>query len=214
MANNEKNEKKEAARQAKLQQDKERRYAAATRKLGPFAVIALVITVLALLLLCVPFAEIYNSDIAGVEVGVSGFNFLAAAVTGNYSSADSLYGDIAVPFYYYAPAQTQQLATAVLILAVCLLLTVLAHVLTAALKKPQLLPLCAALSLIAAGLTVWCFFIRAGMTGSDILPIYCSSNPACSIRAFSMVPAAAALCACAVDVIGSVKLLQAKKLLK
>lgn len=50
----------------------------------------------------------------------------------------------------------------------------------------------------AAGISLVVSFITAlSMNRSDILPVYCSSNPACSIRSYTVIPAVILLAAIA-----------------
>ena len=44
---------------------------------------------------------VYNTSY-GVEVNCSGWNFICMSFSWNFKSTNTVFGDIAVPFYYYA----------------------------------------------------------------------------------------------------------------
>lgn len=205
-------EQRDEIRRANMQQRKEKDFKAATAKLNPCPIIALCLLCVALLLMFTAFAEVYNTDINGPEVKVSGFSFAVAGVTRDFSSASSVYGDMAVPFYYYAESYTVNLATAALVACIALIAAIVMQVL-ARVKGAQLNIAAAAVSILAAVLFFVCLGIANSMTGSDILPYYCSSNPACSIRSYAVFPAVLSLAAAGFNIFAFVKYLQAKKLL-
>ena len=205
-------EQRDELRRANMQQRKEKDFKAATAKLNPYPILALCLLGIALLLMFTAFAEVYNTDINGPEVKVSGFSFAIAGITRQFSSAASVYGDIAVPFYYYAESYTVNLATMALIAFVLLAAGIVMQVL-ARVKGAQLNIAAAAVSILAAVLFFVCLGIANSMTGSDILPYYCSSNPACSIRSYAVFPAILALLAAGFNIFAVVKYFQVKKLL-
>ena len=205
-------EKRDEARRANMQLAKEKSFRASVTKLGPYPIIALCLLCVALLLMFTAFAEVYNTDINGPEVKVSGFSFAVAGVTRDFSSVSSVYGDMAVPFYYYAESYTVNLATAALVACIALIAAIVMQIL-ARVKGAQLNIAAAAVSILAAVLFFVCLGIANSMTGSDILPYYCSSNPACSIRSYAVFPAILALLTAGFNIFAFVKYLQAKKLL-
>ena len=196
--------------QAGIQQRKEKEFRAACKKLDPLPVIAACCLLLALVLMAASWAEVYNTDINGPEVKVSGFSFALAGITRNFSSASKAYGDMAVPFYYYAETYTVKLATEALIAGILLLVgigtQILARLKGAALNVPA-----AVVSLLAAVMILVCLFTARAMNGSDILPYYCNSNPACSIRSYAIFPAIFAFIAAGFNVFACVKYFQARK---
>ncbi|MBQ1492435.1 MAG: hypothetical protein IIZ39_10805, partial [Blautia sp.] len=138
-------------------------------------------------------AQIYNTDIPGVEVTTNGFSFLAAAVTGDYTSTGAIYKDLAVPFNYYAESWCFRMGLATLAAGITLLIALLAQLVTL-LGKVYMLNLLSAVAGLLSGISLLVvFFIGTTMKNSDILPIYCSGNPACSIHTYAIVPAIALL---------------------
>ena len=144
-----------------------------------------------LLLMLLDWAAVYNTDIADNEVRVSGFNCVAAGLSGNFTSANrGSFGDMAVPFNYYAASYVHPLAY----LSVAVLFVLIAHIVlslfTAIVKKKKpLLMLCMAFSVAETVLFILCFAKGLSMQDSQILPIYCSGNPACSIHSQAILPA-------------------------
>lgn len=125
----------------------------------------------------------------GVEVGMNGWNFICLSFTWNFRSTNTtLFGDVAVPFNYYAHELTVTLTIitmiafyltiALVVLAVLNLIKVRAIIT----KLITILAIANAISLLVA------FIIALIMNGSDILPEYCSGNPECSIRSLIIIP--------------------------
>ena len=186
----------------------------ANKKLNLYTYIGIGLVAVAVLTFFVKWAGIYNTDIKDYEVSFSGFNTLFAAFSGNYSSADKAYGDIAVPFYYYAAKYIKTLGVFTVISAIMLLPVLASQILTLALKKQFFNVVSAALLVIEAGVLIAAFITALSMSGSDILPIYCSGNPACSIKSFAIIPAIAALGAAVPHVFASVFYLRSRNILK
>ena len=110
-----KQQSKEEIRLEKMQMKKERLYQAECKKLHPYTMAALVMLLLAFLMFFLHFADIYNTDISGIEVAVNGFSFMFAGITRQFTSTSKIYGDLAVPFYYYAESYCNMLAPFALI---------------------------------------------------------------------------------------------------
>ena len=196
-----------------MQQKKQKDFKAACDKLSPYPIIAGCILLLTIVMMLASWAEVYNTDINGPEVKVKGFSFLLAAITGNYTSASSLYGDIAVPFYYYAGSYTVKLAVLTLVTFILTIAT-MAVELVSFLKKNAALNCAAAVLGLATTLLLFVSFaVARSMNGSDILPVYCSSNPACSVRSYLIFPAIFALLSLGVNIAACIKYFQARKLL-
>lgn len=198
--------------------DRQLRYEEARRKqeqkqlraLRPFDIAALVAAAAVLLCFFFDFAQIYNTD-AGVEVHVSGFSFALAAATGGFSSTSSVYGDIAVPFYYYAQSYSIVLGALALAAVAASLLALALPVVRLATGSRRWYALDAAAAALAAGLVVACFAVGVAMNASDILPIYCSGNPACSIRSYAVIGALVAAAALAIEIVSAVRCAAVKK---
>lgn len=215
MAKKEQNkEKQEKARLANLAKQKERQYTAALKGVLPYSRLALVLLLVALLLFLTPWMDIYNSDIGGEEVSVSGWSCVMAALTGNYTSAGGLYGDMAVPFYYYAADYCEPLAQLALAAAAVVILACVLDLASAFLGIHVLHYASGLLSLAGTVLLILCFVKGISMAASDILPIYCSGNPACSIRSFALIPAIFTLVSAAASVRAVMKYSKAEAILK
>ena len=207
-------EQRDEIRRQNMQRNKEKAFQASCATLKPFPIIAACVLVLAVLLMLVPFAEVYNTDINGPEVKVSGWSFAIAAVTGGYSSVSSVYGDMAVPFFYYAESYCLSLAPVALISLILLLVGIVLEIVARVKQAPVLNCAAAAVCVVAAILLIVCTSIARGMNNSDILPYYCQGNPACSIRSYAAFPAIIALVAAGLNILASVKYFAFRKELK
>lgn len=198
-------------RQMYQQAQKKKQFDATCRKLNPLGWIAVAAIGLTLIFFFLNWMEIYNTDIPGTEVTVNGWAAFAAGLTNNFSQMGGVYGDIAVPFYYYAPDWTLKVARFTLVVLPLLLISLAGQIFAGVKKNLTLNVATAALNLIAGVLLLLCFTTAVSMSGSDILPIYCQSNPACSIRSFAILPALLMLGAAAVNVVVALKFFQARK---
>lgn len=75
-------------REERIKEEKQRKYLLACGKLTIYPKIELAIAIAIILCFLLNWASVYNKDIRASEVGVSGFNVLFAALTGNYSKAE------------------------------------------------------------------------------------------------------------------------------
>ena len=213
MANNKRRNEIQQVYQRKA---KEQQYEAVTKRIFKFPCIALAISVLVLLLLFVSFADVYNSAAgAGVEVKVSGWSFVIAAITRDYNSTAKVYGNLAVPFYYYAGEWCESVATFTLIAAIAIIFTVVVQIIAVAVKKAHVLNgISAILGVVSAVMLIVSFAKGLGMKNGEILTTYCNNNPLCSIRSFAIFPALFCLAGSVVSTIAAVKYKNAAKLLK
>ena len=200
-------------RMEELRRAREEAYETALKKLSPLLLSVLLVGVLVLAISFCDLAYIHNTDV-GREVSVSLWSFALATVTGSFSSPAEVFGDIAVPFYYYA--ETGTILTGILSLLTilaALALIVLSAILFAK-RKYDLLPLV----LFAAGVTVilliGCLIAALSLNGSQILPIYCSGNPACSIRSDGWFPLLSGVAALTLSVIAAIRYRAARRLLE
>ena len=172
---------------------KKLQHEAVMKSMPKYCLVGFILCLVGLALFLVPWAEIYNTDIPGVEVTTNGFSFLAAAVTGDYTSTEAIYKDLAVPFNYYAESWCYRMGLATLAAGIALLIGLLVQLVTV-LKKAYVLNFLAAVAGLLSGVSLLVvFFVGTTMKNSDILPIYCSGNPACSIHTYAFVPAIALL---------------------
>ncbi len=149
--------------------------------------------IIAVLLIFLPFAEVYNSDISGAEVSVSGYNFFLAFFTRNFSSfSTGWYGDMAVPFYCYAKGKTVALSTLSFFAIGSALATLILSTLICwkiKVKKGLFLTITGGLAGFSGLICFISFITGLAMSSDEILSTYCNNNPACSIKSFAILPA-------------------------
>lgn len=142
---------------------------------------------------------------------MSGFNTFFAALTGKYSSAEKIYGDMAVPFYYYAKSYCETLGFLTVAAVSVMILTIILLIISV-IKKTYRLNLIVCISFVAETvLLIVCFSVALSMNGSRILHGYCNDNPACSIRSYAIIPAVIALIGAIVSAIPAVRYYRAKR---
>ncbi len=191
-------------RMEELRRAREEAYETALKKLSPLLLSVLLVGVLVLVLSFCDLAYIHNTDV-GREVSVSVWSYALATVSGSFSSPAAVFGDIAVPFYYYAETGTVLTGILSLILVLAALALAVLSAVVFLKRKYDLLPLL----LFAAGVTVLLLvgslISSLSLNSSQILPIYCSGNPACSIRSDAYFPLIAAFAALTVAIVAAVK---------
>lgn len=180
-------------------QNKQNAFEKQCKQLNVFYIAAICAS--AVLLLCYFFnwVYIYNTSAGvGIEVRVSGWSFSIAALSGKYTASDKVYGDLAVPFNYYARLYCEKLGTVTLISLILAILTLGANIFLLVKPKHVFSVAPAILSLANTVFLFVCFGIALSMKNSDILPVYCSGNPACSIRSLAVIPAIISLVSAAI----------------
>ena len=174
----------------------------AKEKILSFYLVSAGIGLVAILFYFFNWVYIFNTTQGvGVEVGCNGFNFLIATLTGKFSSTSKVYGDLAVPFYYYAAKYCKTLGVVTLISIVCLILSIGFSVAAYFTKKQEL-------SIGSVVLLIVCFTVALSMKDSDILPVYCSGNPRCSIESLAILPAIVVCGMLAVQCVAAIKYLK------
>ena len=143
----------------------------------------------AVLLLCYFFgwSYVWNTSY-GAEVTVNGWNYIIVCFTQKFKGTGALYGDIAVPFNYYAKYYTRVLSIMTVVsLGVLIVFIVLSAFnikkFHAKLEKVTIIVLYA-LAVVYLG----CIITALTMNGSKILPKYCGGNPQCSIATLAFFP--------------------------
>ncbi len=207
-------QKAQAAAQAAQVREQTRKYNTTLIKLKPFAAIAVAILVAVLLLFFVNWAYVYNTDIPGTEVSFSGWSAAVSGITRDFMSTSSIYGDLAVPFYYYAQSYCTRLSTLTLIALLVIVVTLVLQIVAFVKKNYNMNLIAAVTGLVCAVLLFICNQTALSMKNGDILTIYCQGNPACSIRSMAFVPAIFMLVAVAVNVFICIRVMQARKALK
>ena len=130
---------------------------------------------------------VYNKDY-GVEVNCSGWNFICMSFCWNFKSTEKVFGDMAVPFYYYA----QYYVIVLEIITTVIFYLTLALIALAAfnLKKPnrKITSVFMVISIIYSIFLLAAFITALTMNGSKILPKYCGGNPKCSVDSLIIFP--------------------------
>lgn len=141
------------------------------------------------LLLCYFFgwSYVFNTGY-GVEVGVNGWNYIIACFSWSFKGTGALYGDIAVPFNYYAKYYVRVLAVATTVSLAILIAFIVATSFNIKKYRVKLEKACMILLYVLAGVFLVCLVTALAMNGSKILPKYCNSNPKCSIATLIFFP--------------------------
>ena len=187
-----------------LKRAREEQYKHALSRLSPLLLSVFLLSILLLALFFCDLSYIHNTDV-GREVSVSVWSYALATVSGSFSSPAAVFGDIAVPFYYYAETGTVLTGILSLVLVIAALALAVLSAVVFLRRKYDLLPLL----LFAAGVTVLLLvgslISSLALNSSQILPVYCSGNPACSIRSDAYFPLIAAFAALTVAIVAAVK---------
>lgn len=195
---------REKRRYEDLKRAREEQYKHALSRLSPLLLSVFLLSILLLALFFCDLSYIHNTDV-GREVSVSVWSYALATVSGSFSSPAAVFGDIAVPFYYYAETGTVLTGILSLVLVIAALALAVLSAVVFLRRKYDLLPLL----LFAAGVTVLLLvgslISSLALNGSQILPVYCSGNPACSIRSDAYFPLIAALAVLSVAIVAAVK---------
>ena len=195
---------REKRRYEDLKRAREEQYKHALSRLSPLLLSVFLLSILLLALFFCDLSYIHNTDV-GREVSVSVWSYALATVSGSFSSPAAVFGDIAVPFYYYAETGTVLTGILSLVLVIAALALAVLSAVVFLRRKYDLLPLL----LFAAGVTVLLLvgslISSLALNSSQILPVYCSGNPACSIRSDAYFPLIAAFAALTVAIVAAVK---------
>ncbi|MGN1104378.1 MAG: hypothetical protein ACI4QI_05820, partial [Candidatus Coproplasma sp.] len=114
-------------------------------------------------------------------------------------------GNISVPFYYYAQSYVEVLG--ILTIVSVFLVLVAAAIEIAAVKTGRhgLSYLSVVIDILLLIVLVAGFAVALFMKESNILPKYCSGNPACSIRSLIIIPVIVAVALLVIDAVAAVK---------
>lgn len=195
---------REKRRYEDLKRAREEQYKHALSRLSPLLLSVFLLSILLLALFFCDLSYIHNTDV-GREVSVSVWSYALATVSGSFSSPAAVFGDIAVPFYYYAETGTVLTGILSLVLVIAALALAVLSAIVLFRRKYDLLPLL----IFAAGVTVLLLvgslISSLALNSSQILPVYCSGNPACSIRSDAYFPLIAAIAVLTVAIVAAVK---------
>ena len=154
------------------------------------------IVVGAILLLCYffGFSYVWNTSY-GSEAGMNGWNYIIAGFAYifsgfkfNFKATNMVFGDMAVPFNYYAKIYVRVLSIAVVVSLIILLAYILVSALNIKKYHAKLELVSAILLYVLAAAFLTCIVVALTMNGSKILPGYCSNNPKCSIATLAFFP--------------------------
>ena len=186
--------------------DRSAEVASKRKVLRLFSLASLLMVVVLLLMMLTEWAAIYNTDISGNEVEISGFNCASAALSDGYKSIDQeTYGDIAV-FNYHAKAYVERIS----VVSVTVLFVLIAHAVVALFglitNKQGVFNILTILFAVAeAGLFIACHVIGVSIGDSGILTTYCNNNPACSVQSQAILPALFAILSTALPVVALIR---------
>lgn len=138
----------------------------------------------------------------------------AAGLTGDYSSADSVYGDLAVPFYYYAKSRCYGVSMITVIAVFVVLLNIAMEIIIMTTRAYDLTYVAVFLGFVSAALMLAAFIIALDMKNGKILSVYCGGNPSCSIQSFAILPFLTMLAYTVFDGGIGVRLILARRVLK
>ena len=130
---------------------------------------------------------VYNTQY-GVEVNCNGWNFICMSFCWNFKSSNAVFGDIAVPFYYYAKYYVIVLQIITTIIFYLTLVLVALAALNLKKVSRKVTTVFMVVSIIYSVTLLAAFVTALTMNGSRILPKYCSNNPACSIQSLIIFP--------------------------
>ena len=130
---------------------------------------------------------VYNTDY-GVEVNCSGWNFICMSFCWNFKSTNKVFGDMAVPFFYYAKYYVIVLEIMTSVIFYLTLALVALAILNLKKVSRKVTSIFMVVSIAYSVVLLAAFITALTMNGSRILPKYCSGNPACSIQSLIIFP--------------------------
>ncbi|MBQ9370134.1 MAG: hypothetical protein IJU10_03560 [Clostridia bacterium] len=187
------------AQQAREKAEREKTYNEKVWKLRLFPLLSLVMALVLLLLFFMNWAYVFNTD-SGTEVSVTGFNCLVSGISGNYEGTESSIGDMAMPFYYYAKAESVTLSSITVATFFVLLAMIVAFALALIKNKEYFVLAGLVLGVALTGLLFVSNSVALSMKGAKILSGYCDGNVKCSIRSEAILPALLSLFSLALPV--------------
>lgn len=197
----------------RLQEEKQKKYDAFWKKLRFLSLASLLFAGLLLLFMLVNWAAVYNTS-SGIEVKITGFNCVASGLSGNYTGTDAAFGNMAVPFEYYASAYVKRLCLLSVVVMFVSIARILVDIFASITNKQGAFNfLSVAFGVAQTALFTACYVVALSMKDASILSVYCGGNPDCSIVSLAILPAVFALLSLAIPVIGIVLSKKAKSIL-
>ncbi len=189
---------------------KQRAFEGVCKSLRPLGRASAILQAIALLLFLVPFICIYNTDIPGIEIKVGGFSAALCALTGQFTNVGAVFGNMDI-FNHFAPTHCRTVAICAAAAAVLLLVSLVMCVLLLIGKAPALHTPAAAMQFAAGVALIVGFAFALAMSKTQLLPEYCSSNPACSVRSYAILSAIVTLVGGVVSLAAGIRYIKAKK---
>ena len=192
-------------------QEKEKRFYLALEDVKIFPWLAVAACAVAALLFFLNFSAIYNTDLSGNEIWVTGYHYVFAALTNGFTSPnEALYGSIDI-FNHFAPSAIVTTGICSLLglifTAACLALSVIAGA-----WKKYGLALYAFISAAAGFIALFVAFIASLSAGPAMIAGYCLGNPKCSLTSLAILPALAIAAAAVLSFLMWLRFNQAKKI--
>ncbi len=191
-----------------IEKQKMKKFQLAIKNLKWFTLLGFILNIITLFTFFINWSSVYNTTISGNEVTVNGFQYFLACISGDFKNPS--YGDIAIPFYYYAKDITETLGIFTVISVFLLIISIISALFVFIRKKTILNVIPSVLSILTGAFTIVCFALALSMSGTKILSTYCGGNPACSIRSYAIVPAIFCLFAGGIYAITAIKYYLAK----
>ena len=150
----------------------------------------------AVLLLCYffGFSYVWNTSY-GSEASVNGWNYIIAGFAYIFSGfsfkfkeTGAAFGDLAIPFNYYARVYVRVMAITAVVSFIILLAYIILSVLNIKKYSDKLEKVTMVVLYVLAATFLACIVTGLAMNGSKILPKYCSGNPKCSIATLAFFP--------------------------
>lgn len=150
----------------------------------------------AALLLCYffGFSYVWNTSY-GSEASVNGWNYIIAGFayifsgfTFKFKETGAAFGDLAIPFNYYARVYVRVMAITAVVSFIILLAYIILSVLNIKKYSDKLEKVTMVVLYVLAATFLACIVTGLAMNGSKILPKYCSGNPKCSIATLAFFP--------------------------
>lgn len=172
-------------KQKKSEKALTKQYKISTDKLMSYYNGAIILALTVILCYFLNWVYVYNTGY-GIEVKASGFSFIIATLSGKFYSTDKIYGDLAIPFYYYAKESCEILGILSLVSLILIIVTVLILIIIKITKFQMITFISILLSLCSSILLVACFVSALEMKNGQILSVYCGGNPKCYIGSLAI----------------------------
>ena len=197
----------------RLQEEKKKKFDSFWKKLRYLSLLSLLFAIAILLFMFVNWAAVYNVS-SGIEVKISGFNCVASGLSGNYTGTGSAFGDMAVPFNYYAASYVKKLALITVVAMFVSIARILIEIFASVSNKQGAFNVLGiAVGTAQTALFILCYVVALSMKDARILSGYCNNNPDCSIVSLAILPAVFAFLSLAAPILGLALSAKAKKML-